>query len=258
MPDPPRCEMAVGIAAFGGDRTDADVRAILRHPRTWRDRTASSAEVSRIPEAGGRSCAIRGGTWRAGRLHLARGRHTPFSPRCSSLSSDRPRPDPPGFRGRPGRDRPRDRHRSLNLRGRPNPGRGSESRHRQRHDRPGRRRTNRRHTRPRVTARVIMGQGAPVRYSVQERNEVAASRGGPHATRSLDGRAQTSSAPKFLPGSDLPSEPCRTQAARSPPENGTEWQFFRVFPASVHVCTGASVRATSALVSFRERRASIQ
>ena len=82
------CELAVGIVAFGGDRTEADVRAILRHPAHM----AGSDGIFRggFPHPRGLGAFARyvGRHTRAGRLHLARGRDTPFSPRRSPVSPD--------------------------------------------------------------------------------------------------------------------------------------------------------------------------
>ena len=142
--------MAVGIVGFrAGDRTEADVRAILRHPAHMAGSDGIFCGGFPHPRGWGAFARYLGYHTRAARrLHLGRGRHPPGDPRRAAVPPDRPRPDPPRLRRRHRRLRPRHRDRPLDLRRRPDPRRGRRPRPRQRHPRPRERRAHRRHARP--------------------------------------------------------------------------------------------------------------
>ena len=141
--------MAVGIVGFRpGDRTEADVRAILRHPAHMAGSDGIFCGGFPHPRGWGAFARYLGYHTRAARrLFLARGRHPPGDPRRAAVPPDRPGPDPPRLRRRHRRLRPGHRDRPIDLRRRPHPGRGGRSRAGQRHARPGKRRADRGHAR---------------------------------------------------------------------------------------------------------------
>ena len=133
-----------------GDRTEADVRAILRHPAHMAGSDGIFCGGFPHPRGWGAFARYLGYhtrqlgdySWPEAVTHLA-------TPRRAAVPPDRPRPDPPRLRRRHRRLRPGHRDRPLDLRRRPDAGRGGRSRDRQRHAGPGKRRADRSDPRPR-------------------------------------------------------------------------------------------------------------
>ncbi len=147
-------DMAVGIVGFRpGDRTEADVRAILRHPAHMAGSDGIFCGGFPHPRGWGAFARYLGYhtrqlgdySWPEAVTHLA-------YPRRAAVSPDRPRPDPPRLRRRYRRLRPGHGDRPVDLRRGPNPGRRRRPRARQRHARPGERRADRSHARARAAA----------------------------------------------------------------------------------------------------------
>ena len=90
--------MAVGIVGFRpGDRTEADVRAILAIPPHGGLRRHLLRRLSPPARLGGLRPLPRLSHPPARRLFLGRGGDPPGNPRRPPVSPDRPGPDPPGF-----------------------------------------------------------------------------------------------------------------------------------------------------------------
>ena len=151
-------DMAVGIVGFRpGDRTEADVRAILRHPAHM----AGSDGIFRggFPHPRGWGAFARylgyhtrelgDYSWPEAVTHLAT--HAARRFRLTDRG-----PDPDRLRRRHRGLRPGHRHRPLDLRRRPDARRGGRSRPRQRDARPRGRRAHRRHARPRLASGLII------------------------------------------------------------------------------------------------------
>ena len=146
----------VGVVGYRtGERTEEDVRAILRHPGHMAGSDGIFAADILTPAAGGRSpgisattpgnSAITTGprpslTFRptppAGSASRIEGCYGPAMPRTSPFST-------------------RDRHRPLDLRRRPNPRRGGGPRGHQRDPRPRERRAHRGDARPGLAPRLM-------------------------------------------------------------------------------------------------------